>query len=576
VNNQRRQFRVLLRIFLARSIDLELLAPGGDMQKLMMQFAALLAAVNFVIAFIIIPRYGTSPLPRSTLLINAWQDEEFLIATTIAAVGLFLVIAWDTLLPDRRDMLVLGTLPVRTRTAALARASGLVIGTGAVVLAVNVFTGIGFALAAARPEGGALGILRCFLSYWITMAAAALFAVSAVVAVLGLASQVFSYRVFLRASSVIQMLAFVVVLTTFFLKPPIATPYLLTAEQNRFWLNWLPSYWFLGLFQQLNGPMHTVFAPLAQRALIALTASVSLAVVFYSLAFGRTASRIVEEAESAPNRRRSSNQSWIEAGVRYLVGAGASAAMLFFIARTISRSRKHRLIMSLYCGIGAAIALAYAEGLLSTSGQPWRMPSVPIIAATFSILLFAVLGMRLTFVFPSTLPANWIFRVTADKHPLVYLRAVRSSLYLLGAAPALALSAVLVFALWTPGAALQHCIILALGSVILVERSLQGFAKLPFTCSYLPGKANLNVTLGMYAAVILSLTHFLAILETWAIGTGTRFAILATLLALIAAWMRYQFGTVARRHSSLQFQDVPLPELLRLDIRPDGELLGTD
>src|SRR6185369_1505932 len=147
---------------------------------------------------------------------------------------------------------VLGTLPVRARTAGLARASGLLIGAGVVVLSVNVFTGIGFALAAARPEAGALGILRCFLSYWITMAAAALFAVSAIVAVLALASLLFSYRVFLRASSVIQLIAFVVVLASYFLKPPIATPYLLTAEQNEFWLRCLPSYWFLGLYQQLN------------------------------------------------------------------------------------------------------------------------------------------------------------------------------------------------------------------------------------------------------------------------------------------------------------------------------------
>jgi len=45
----RRQFRVLYRDFLARTVDLELVSAGGEIQKLLAQFAALLAAFSFCI-----------------------------------------------------------------------------------------------------------------------------------------------------------------------------------------------------------------------------------------------------------------------------------------------------------------------------------------------------------------------------------------------------------------------------------------------------------------------------------------------------------------------------------------------
>ncbi len=574
MHRERRQFRTLLRIFFARSLDLELLAPGGDMQKLMIQFAALLAAVNLVTAFMMVPRYATSRLPHATLLIRAWQDEEFLIATTIAVVGVFLVIAWDTLIPDYRDTHVLGPLPIRTRTVLLVRAVSLAAAVVGVVLLVNVFTGVAFALIAAPEGSGAFGIAKTFLSYWTTVAAAAMFTSCLIVSVQGVAAQLLSYRLFLRASSLIQLVAFVLILTTYFLKPQIATPYLLSADQNQFWLRWIPSFWFLGLFQELNGSMNSVFRSLAMRAIAALSVVAPLAAIAYSLAYWRTAKRILEEAEISTvsrDRRRSAPGRLV---IERLFPIGASRAITFFLARTLFRSRQHRLLLSLYWGIGAAFAFGYASGLLSDFRQQWNALNFYMLAATFNILLFAVLGVRLTFAFPVNLPANWIFRVTADQQPALYLRAIRSSLYLFGAFPAWVISAAVLFTLWPARLAFQHMLILLLTGVILVDRSLQGFGKIPFTCSYMPGETNLNVTLGMYAFIILVATQIIANMERWAIGRSVRYAFFISVFAAVALWNWHQFNAFAARHSSIQFQEVALAELLRLDMRPDGELIG--
>ena len=56
------------------------------------------------------------------------------------------------------------------------------------------------------------------------------------------------------------------------LEPALASPHALTAPGNVDALAWLPTYWFLGLFQQLNGstggPAQAVLRMLAARACI--------------------------------------------------------------------------------------------------------------------------------------------------------------------------------------------------------------------------------------------------------------------------------------------------------------------
>ena len=153
--DERRQFRILYRDFLSRMVDIEVLSARGDIQKLLAQFGALLAALSFVLSVIMVPRYVGSTLPAAQLRIAAWGDEEFLIGITIAVVGLFAVIAWNAVLPDRRDSLVLGPLPVRLRTIFLAKVAAVATALGVSIGAVNVFTGLTVPFIAI--SGGAWG-----------------------------------------------------------------------------------------------------------------------------------------------------------------------------------------------------------------------------------------------------------------------------------------------------------------------------------------------------------------------------------------------------------------------------------
>ncbi|HEY2013795.1 MAG TPA: hypothetical protein VGH38_09860, partial [Bryobacteraceae bacterium] len=195
--DERRQFRVLYRDFLFRMVDVELFSAGGEIGKLMGQFAAMLAAFSFVLMIWIVPAVARSPLPHAKLLTAIWPVEEFLIATTMAIAGLFTILAWNAVQPDRRDCLVLGLMPLRARTIFLAKLAALGTALGVSLAATNLFTGLTFPFLTGSEGAGPFGWLQSLAAWWGTMAAAGLFACCALLAVQGLLSQFLSYRLFL-------------------------------------------------------------------------------------------------------------------------------------------------------------------------------------------------------------------------------------------------------------------------------------------------------------------------------------------------------------------------------------------
>ena len=154
--NGPRQFRVLYRDFLFRLVDRELLASHakGDASRLVLQLASLLLCVGGLASLpALFFSFGQNAPARLTF---AWGIEHFLIATTMLAVGVFAVLGWGSMFPDRRDIMVLAPLPVRARTILAAKLAALGVGLAAIVLALHVVAGVAWPLrlnakAAAFP-----------------------------------------------------------------------------------------------------------------------------------------------------------------------------------------------------------------------------------------------------------------------------------------------------------------------------------------------------------------------------------------------------------------------------------------
>jgi pimeloyl-ACP methyl ester carboxylesterase len=505
-----------------------------------------------------------------------WGFEEFLLRNTIAVVGLFTVLAWNALLPERRDSLVLGPLPIRLRTILLAKSVAIGTALGAAVVALNAFTGLAYPFVIAPDTFS--GVALSMGAYWTVTLAAGLFIFCALLAAQGVAAQLLSYRVFLRVSAAMQLGALVLILGSYFVAPPLASPARLNAPESQRWLLVLPSYWFLGLFERWEGSTQTAFTALAARAVRNLAIAAIVASVAYALAWSRNLRRIVEEPDIAPGDRSRPAARLGSFLASKLLARPLDRVIALFTARTIARSRQHRLLLAIFAGIGVPFALASVRSfLMGTYKDRWDTPNPPLAAVGLLLLVVAIGGARAVFSLPLALPANWIFRITAVYRPASYFAAVRTSLYLLIVAPVWIASTIFYFSIWPAVAALEHCILLALMAVLLVEGFFYQFRKIPFTCSYLPGGSELKRKVGIYAASFLIGVSIVASVESWALQRLARVIVAGLVLAFLAIRVhRQNLDYDSSPYNRVQFEELPVTEISPLDLRQDGEWSGDD
>jgi hypothetical protein len=544
------QFRVLYHQFLSRIVDVELLAAHaqGDASTLLGQFAALLIFISLGLAMAAIG-FADAKLPAAEFVIASWSAEHFLIATTMLVVGLFAVLRWESTFPDRRDVLVLAPLPVRARTLFLAKVAAAATALSLTGLALHLFAGLiwpfvlnrqtpAVSLESIPATGGFLGLIRLFAVYWITMLASGAFIFCCVLGVQGLAAQLLPRRLFLRASSFLQLAAFCLLVSVYFLQPMLAMPSDILSAQSQGPLAWSPSYWFLGLFQQLNGS--PALAPLATRAWIGLAMAIAGTAAAYALSYFRTLRKIAEEPDIVSG---ASGAHWLPE-----FGTPIQTAIVHFSIRTLFRSRQHRVVLAFYLGIAFAAIIVFLKSPVSSS---------------ILLMGYCVLGIRVVFSLPMDLRANWIFRITPLRGGAECLIARRRSLLVLSVLPVWLGSAVLFLSIWPWRAALGHLALLALLGVIVSELCLTGVPKIPFTCSWLPGKSNFHITFWMCSALLIQIVSKAAEYERRLLANPSGYATLLAILIVVAVCARWRTRSA---DAALVFEEVPSWKLTTLEL----------
>lgn len=545
------QFRVLYRQFLFRVVDLEVLSAHalGDANKLLGQFAALLVLFSVV--------SGLGPLfMDKNMTAGARQEltlhtERVLITVTMLVVGIFAVLSWDSIFPDRRDVFVLGPLPVRARTMFLAKLAATGTALTVVVVLLHCVAGLTWPFVFSVRGTGFVGVVRSFAAYWFTMLGAGAFIYCGVLAIQGLAAQVLPRRSFLRASGFLQMAAFCSFVSVYFLEPPVE--------------------WFLALLGELNGWMPSALAPLARRAWLGLAVTTLAAAVAYALSYMRTIRLIVEEPDITSARR----------GFRWLprFGSGVQTAIGQFSVRTLTRSRQHRLILAFYLGAGLAFTIPLLSGLATPQGADapviiWHRPNAAMLAASVMMMALAVIGVRVVFALPLELRGNWIFRAVGLSDTGKILTASRRALLLLSVMPVWLVSAAVCFWLWPWPQAAAHLVVLGLVGLILADLALYSFRKIPFTCSYLPGKSQVHMIV-VAAAIVMSVVAQSVLWEQEAFQEPGMMTAMLALLGLAMLGIRWRIRVLASwDEEGLQFEE-QAPALLELGLYRDGAVTGT-
>jgi hypothetical protein len=566
---ERRQFRALMRLFAYRFFDTDILSVRGDLSSLLSQFAALLAALSLVLVLLTTPKYAGlyQHLTAQQLYATAWADQEFLISTSMALVGVFTLFLWDALFPDRRDCMILGAMPVRMPAVFAAKLAALGAALALAVLAVNSFTGLICPFLIVPGASGALGAARNFGVFWLVILLASLFVFLLLLGVQGVALHLLPHERYLRWSSLIQTAAFFAVLTLYFLTPPLANPRALAAPGNRLWYALVPSYWFFGLFQVLTGPANAALATLARRAMAGVGLVALVAAAAYWLAYARQMRRTVEQSGITPPRR--ALPLWA-ALARVLARRPPERAILVFIARTLARSRQHRLLLAVYSGMGLAYVFSQMAYVLYRSratdfgaleGRAQTALGIPLI-----LLFFLIVGLRVSFSIPMEVRANWLFRLTDPFDRGAYLDATRKTLLWLALAPVVAIAAPVYMAVWPWPRALGHAAFLTAFGLLTIELALTGFAKVPFTCSYLPGKANLKIMFGVYWGLLIMVSELVTSIEQASLRNPSSYTRL--MLVMLFAWLLAARRARGARAGipALSFEEQPEPAIAGLGL----------
>jgi len=189
------------------------------------------------------------------------------------------------------------------------------------------------------------------------------------------------------------------------------------------------------------------------------------------------------------------------------------------------------------------------------------------LVSTFVIVSLTVLCLRGVFSLPISLTANWVLRTTQLCPTEKYVAATRLTLLLLGVAPAWLVVALLSIRLRPWHEVAVHLLILAFVGWLLAEVALINFYKVPFTCSYLPGKVHIQVMFWCAMFLLAAFAITSAEVELPALDSGVRSLVIVAVLAAcgLALWM---LNNHRAKSAQLYFEELPPEVITSLGIGP--------
>lgn len=535
-------YRRLLRLSYRRFFENDLASPDGGFETNIHQALAIVSTPGLFVAFFLMPalfEVAVRPVDlRSLMALRLIRL--FFPAFSFAAVGFAAFFQWNKLFPDRRDFLVLGPLPVPLKTFFAAKFSALGLFLLLLACAVNFFPTLLVPFFSLEvPEFRKAGYLRILASQIAATGGAAVFSFLLVAALQGVLINLTSPRIFRRISPWIQaagMSAMIIVLLLF----PVYSMLLpAAARQHAGWLWLLPPVWFTGMYDAILTPSDPLFLELAGLAGLSLAAVIAVFCLSWGLGFQRHYRRTLESEDTDQRKPRMgllhrAAQSPFFALVR---GNQQEHAIYRFAGSTLARSSGHRLFLACYWSVGISIGLlttiVVRNGRIGVSQEGLR--SFPLLIA-----FFVISGFRAAFQFPAELASNWIFRLTEERWAETSRRATRKRVLSSGLIPALIIFLPFEIRKWGVETGLIHSVFQLAAGAVLIEILFWKFDKVPFTCSYYPGRIMLALLVVFYLFGFTAWGFRMADLETSLEGRPERAVIvIAAAAALVAlSWFR--------------------------------------
>ena len=515
-------------------------------------------------------------------------DTLLLIALPMLIIGLLTIVVSPLLFPDEVDYRTLAHLPISRFEIFAAKLAAVAMVALAAIVAVNLVTSLWLPIAIGGHVAGQSPWVKEPLAARIAAHAAAsltgsAWTFAAVMAVQGLCLA--------AVPAIWRRQAAVLLHGAIFIGLLVSLPYLsripaLDVSSDRAWhtpLLWIPPVWFLGVNRWLLDRSAEGYGYVARIAAIS-SAAVALTIAFTyahlyrraeTLAFDTSARRGPGRTASHPPPRVTAlwwaSPSHVSHLWRCCTLAPVTRAILSFSLSGLRRSRLHQFVFLLIVGVGFAILLGQLSTFFDGSsflGYRPRYRLHAVIAAPLLLGLAATLALRAVFLLPLDQQAVWMFRLTEtpEQRPRA-LDAVARLMMFAAVVPSLGLALLI-----QPRPLGLNCIPTALLTVVanllLVEVILRDWSRIPFTCTYLPGKRVLAYTLGVLLGAYLVFVYIGANLIRWSLTDHVRLVLSGgPLVVALAALRRSRLRSWGTQ--PLEFEDEDPLAIRTLNLLPD-------
>ncbi|MBV8551383.1 MAG: hypothetical protein JOY54_08790 [Acidobacteriaceae bacterium] len=492
------------------------------------------------------------------------SDEYFFIVLSMTITGLVMVLRWNRLLPDRRDFSNLAVLPIPIRNIFLANFAALLGLAFLFGIDVNGVSVLFFPLFVTLSDGSTAAFLHVGISHAVSVLSASLFSFFAVFALVGLSMLLLPRTWFRPVSILLRIVLVIALLTEFFSNLLLQFLAGRVPAAAASYMHFLPSFWFLGLYERMLGIAKPALAALGMRSVLYLAVVILVAVAAYALCYRRYFLRLGESLDVIRSPRHNFRLGLPEPVAKLLFRSPFEHGCFTFVLKALFRSEPHLLFFGAY--LGGGLVLIAQTAMDSTAGVRSAGPDEAYLAVPLLLAFFIVSGLRFTFDIPATLDANWVFRASVEA-PQPEARAVaRRMLMLATVSWQIVVLAPVTAAHFGWLIALLHTGTVVALTILFIDVLLLRFRKIPFTCVTQPDiKRLLPRILGSVLGVLVAVP-LLASIERWMLAEPFRFVSLA--LAVTIAWhvLDRKLRDMLPFERTLTFEDNPEPqfELLKL------------
>jgi hypothetical protein len=492
---------VLTRHFFTSLFDFGFLSDAGvdSLKRTLLGCLAGAIALGLLLTRVFMVKYGALSSASPDVYERAvMADHAFLIAVPMWMVAAAVSLVGHSLFPDQTDFRVLMVEPLSRLTIFASKLASLLLFVSLIIAATHValLPLAALTLIAAMKTGS---LVTTALAFAFSTAIGSICAALVVIAVHGtLVLLAPRARLVAFSGTVRSILIGVLVLSLPLIGRlpgmanafPSAPASASASASGAWWLSWAPPVWFVGLERYLIGDARLASLA-AQAAIITLIVSV-VTTVSYVLLYRRFDRVVLQPSHSAREAGPLTLSGLERVRARWELRAPVRHAVSRFAWITIRRSVMHQGLVVALLSAAAGFVL---YGWLTTDGwnQPIRMEGrspllLALLGAPMTMIFLSVPAIRLALSVPLDRRSNWIFRMTEDAAGRGEVAAANVGLVLqLGVALPLVLLGPVQWWMLGP-TAFGVIAIEAFTGWLLVEWSMSEWRRIPFTCSYIPGK----------------------------------------------------------------------------------------